>query len=95
MKLNILNEIHNDKKFAAEVLKKQNYDEEYKQEAFKKLLEAGDLKDIKRFVGEIKFNKDLANKVLGMCYAQKMDFSDEEVQNYVQRLATTKKIILL
>lgn len=91
LKLNILNEIHNDKKFAAEVLKKQNYDEEYKQEAFKKLLEAGDLKDIKRFVGEIKFNKDLANKVLGMCYAQKMDFSDEEVAKLCAEVSYNKE----
>ncbi|MCI7047511.1 hypothetical protein [Helicobacter sp.] len=79
LKQNILNEIRSDEKFAMEVLRRQSYSNEFKQEALRKLLETGEFKDVRRFVGEVKFNKDLAGVVLGMCYAQKMNFSDEEV----------------
>lgn len=91
LKQNILNEIRSDEKFATEVLKKSSYSEEFKQEAFKKLLESGEIKDIRRFVGEVKFNKDLANTVLGMCYAQKMDFSDEEVAKLCAEVGYSKE----
>ena len=91
LKQNILNKIRSDEKFATEILKKSNYGEELKQEAFKKLLETCEIKDISRFVGEVKFNKDLANAMLGMCYAQKINFSDEEVAKLCTEVGYSKE----
>ncbi|TLD83220.1 hypothetical protein LS70_005585 [Helicobacter sp. MIT 11-5569] len=92
---NTLNQIQHDEKFATEVLKRSNFDEAYKCAAFKKLLENENLKEIKRFVGDIKFNKDLANTVLGMCYAKKMDFSNEEIAQLCTEVGYTKQDYLL
>ncbi|QOQ97466.1 hypothetical protein [Helicobacter winghamensis] len=92
---NTLNQIQHDEKFATEVLKRANFDETYKREAFKKLLESDNLKDIKRFVSEVKFNKDLANVVLGMCYAKKMDFDNTEVAKLCDEVGYSKQDYLL
>ncbi len=95
MHKNILNQIHCDEKFALEVLKKASYDEEYKREAFKKLLSQGETKTIKNYIGEIKFNKELANEILGMCYAKKMDFSHEEIAQLCAEAGYSKEDYLL
>ena len=92
---NILNHIKHDEKFATEVLKKPQFDEDCKRAAFVKLLESDNLKEIKRFVGDVKFNKDLANTVLGMCYAKKMDFSNEEVAQLCTEVGYSKQNYLL
>ncbi len=95
MHKNILNQIHSDEKFALEVLKKSSFNEEYKREAFKKLLNQGEAKTIKHFIGEIKFNKELANDVLGMCYAKKMDFSNDEIAQLCAEVGYSKEDYLL
>lgn len=92
---NTLNQIQHDEKFAAEVLKRENFNEACKRAAFKKLLENDNPKDIKRFIGEVKFNKDLANTVLGMCYVKKMDFSNEEVAQLCTEVGYSKQDYLL
>ncbi|MCI5969032.1 hypothetical protein [Helicobacter sp.] len=92
---NTLNQIQHDEKFATEVLKCTNFDETYKRAAFKKLLDGDNLKDIKRFVGEVKFNKDLANTILGMCYARKMDFSNTEIAQLCSEVGYSKQDYLL
>lgn len=95
MHKNILNQIHSDEKFALEVLKKASYNEEYKREAFKKLLNLGETKTIKNYIGEIKCNKELANEILGMCYAKKMDFSNEEIAQLCTEVGYSKEDYLL
>lgn len=92
---NTLNHIRCDEKFATEVLKRSDFSEEYKCVAFEKLLQSDHLKDIKRFVGNVKFNKDLANTILGMCYAKKMEFSNEEVAQLCTEVNYTKQDYLL
>ena len=91
MNQNILNQIHSDEKFATEVLKKSSYDEESKRKAFKKLLNCGETKTIKQFIGEIKFNKDLANEMLGMCYANKINFSNDEIAKLCTEVKYSKE----
>lgn len=91
MNQNILNQIHSDEKFATEVLKKSSYDEESKREAFKKLLNCGETKTIKQFIGEIKFNKDLANEMLGMCYTNKINFSNDEIAKLCTEVKYSKE----
>lgn len=95
VKQNILNQIQHDEKFATEVLKRTHFDESYKQAAFQKLLNSNNLKEIKRFVGEVKFNKELANTVLGMCYAKTMDFNNEEIALLCTEVGYSKQDYLL
>lgn len=95
LRKNIFNQIHSDEKFATEVLKKASYDEQYKREAFKKLLSQGETKTIKQFIGEIKFNKEIANEMLGMCYAKKMDFSNDEIAQLCAEVEYSKEDYLL
>lgn len=92
IKQNILNQIHCDEKFASEVLKKGSYSQEYKQEAFKKLLSSQNgVEGLQKYVGEVKFNKDLANEVLGMCYAKKLDFDNNEIAKLCLEVGFTKE----
>lgn len=89
---NMINHIHSDEKFALEVLKKSSYEEEYRKEAFKKLLDKEDnIKELKRYVGEIKFDKEMANQVLGMCYAKKLDFNQDEILQLCAEMKYTKE----
>lgn len=95
MRKNIFNQIQSDEKFAIEVLKKSSYDEECKREAFKKLLNQEEIKTIKQFIGEIKFNKELASEMLGMCYSKKMDFSNDEIAQLCAEVGYSKGDYLL
>lgn len=92
---NIENRINSDEKFAIEILKKSTSTDTQKRTAFKKLLENEQLGDIKRYVGEVKFNKDLANTMLNMCYAKKMDFSNDEVAQLCAEVGFNKRDYLL
>ncbi|MBX7490237.1 hypothetical protein [Helicobacter turcicus] len=92
---NTLNQIQHDEKFATEVLKRANFDETYKRAALKKLLESDNLKDIKRFVGAVKLNKDITNIILEMCYAKKIDFSNKEIAQLCAEVGYSKQDYLL
>ena len=92
IKQNILNQIHSDEKFASEVLKKSSYSLEYKQEAFKKLLTSETQNEtLRKYVSEVKFSKDLANEVLGMCYAKKLEFDNDEIARLCLEVGFTKE----
>ncbi|TLD88699.1 hypothetical protein [Helicobacter sp. MIT 05-5294] len=95
MRQNIFNQIHSDEKFALEVLKKSSFDEECKREAFKKILNSGETKTIRNYIGEIKFNKELANEILSMCYAKKIDFSNDEIAQLCAEVGYSKEDYLL
>ncbi len=92
---NRLNQIKQDEKYAIEVLKKSNFDAEYKCAAFKKLLESDNTKEIKRFISEVKCDKELANTILSLCYAQKMDFSHDEIAQLCAEVEFGKQDYLL
>ena len=91
MRQNTFNQIENDEKFALEVLKKSHFDNEYKQAAFKKILDKGATKDIKHFLSEVKMNKDLADTMLGMCYAKKIQLNNEEIAKLCKEVEYTKE----
>ncbi|MDA3966959.1 hypothetical protein [Helicobacter sp. WB40] len=86
---NTLNEIHIDNKFAIEVLKKSIYKDEIKLEAFKKLLET-EPNDAKRFLNEVKFDKNTADFVMELCKAGKIDLSNEEIAKICMSVGYSK-----
>ncbi|CAM2971181.1 hypothetical protein [Helicobacter burdigaliensis] len=94
-KQNIINQIKSDPKFASEVLRKSSFGDEYKQEALRVLLANDELGEIKRFIASVKFDKELANQMLGMCYAKKLEFSNEDIANLCAEVGFVKQDYLL
>ncbi|WP_104722693.1 hypothetical protein [Helicobacter mesocricetorum] len=88
---NTFNQIRNDEKFALEVLRKSHFENEYKQVALKKLLDSGVTKDIKHFLSGVKMDKSLADTMLGMCYAKKIQLSNEEIIKLCKEIGYTKE----
>lgn len=77
---NVLNKIENDEKFALNILKDKNANEEHKRAAFAKLLESSEYeKDLAKFVHSVKFDRKLADNALGACCARRLNFAPSDV----------------
>lgn len=77
---NFTNRIEEDEKFVIEVLRDSKSTEAQKQQAYKRLLQKGDERDIKKYMHTITLNNEMAKEILQTCcYTQKIHFTLEEI----------------
>lgn len=78
-KQNFSNRLNEDEKFAQEVLRDGRYTATQKQEAFRKLLQRDNEKEVKKYLNSITLDESIAHLILNTCKEKKIAFSSEEI----------------